>query len=241
MHERRGANPRPLAGRPLIVIGAGRRPPPPGMTPEAWEPLRRTPQGGCGDKAPTGPARQSGSMDMLGIEDYHPTYFHDAAAFAAAEGPMLRSLIGQVIRNAWSMWSAAGDEWFPDGPVILRVGEHKQVELSAYQLGFGITWRAIDRSKPLRWYVEPGEEDGFQLYWKAQAPEPLRLAVGRCIEGVELWECNAGAVAGPGQWFLWGVGLPMEGGYLMAHNALDELGLSLKRPEEGTGLRVSRL
>lgn len=175
---------------------------------------------------------------MLGIPDYQPIFFQDAKAFRTAHVDRLQPLVGTRIDNAWSMWSGTNNEWFPDGPVILRV-RGPDLELSAFQLGFGITWNAIDRSRPLRWFVQTDEDDGFGLCWKEQAPAPLLAAVGKVINAVELIEGDSD-LGGSHAWLLCGIGFRLAGGYLAVFNALDELGLS-SEPMTAKGFRSSDL
>lgn len=106
---------------------------------------------------------------MLGIDGYEPAFFEDAAAFRAAHGAFLRTLAGQVLWTGWGTWSAACDEWFTDGPLLLLVGD-RQVELAAFQLGFTLTRDRIVRSAPIRWYADDGEDDGLRLCWKERSP-----------------------------------------------------------------------
>ena len=178
---------------------------------------------------------------MIGIDGYEPVYFEDAAAFRAAHGAFLRTLDGQVLRSGWGIWSAARDEWFADGPLLLLVGD-RQVELSAFQLGFAVTCDQIARSAPLRWYVGDGEDDGLGLYWREQSPSPLAEAAGKAVEAVELIECATTiGGGGEGRWVVCGIGLRLGGGYLAVYNALDELGLAAERPVVDRDRRIGPL
>lgn len=164
---------------------------------------------------------------MLGIGNYNPTFWKDMTAFRLAEGPRLHALVGEPIRNTWAMWCDAIDEWFCDGPVILQIGSD-QLELAAFELGFAATWNIIDRSKPLRWYADKGEDDSLRLCWKEQSPQPLRDAVGKRIDRIELVECQTNLLGHDG-WVFSGIGVSFDGGYIEVFNALDELGIASER------------
>jgi hypothetical protein len=176
---------------------------------------------------------------MLGINGYSPMVFEDIDAFRATHGGDLKSLVGQQIQTTWAMWSRVDDEWFSDGPVILMVN-NRQLELAAFQFGFAITTDAIDRSKPIRWYLgEEEADDGLGLYWRENAPHLLELSAGKTITAIELFESRV-TVGDAGWWNFDGVGFRLEQGYLAVYNNLDELGLADK-PQEDQNIRATPL
>jgi len=176
---------------------------------------------------------------VLGISGYSPVFFEDIEAFRATHEGDLKSLIGQRIQTTWAMWSRVDDEWFSDGPVILMVN-NRQLELAAFQFGFAITNDAIDRGKPIRWYLgEEEADDGFGLHWRENAPHFLESSAGKTITAIELFETRVTREDAE-WWNFYGVGFRLKQGYLAVYNNLDELGLS-DEPHEDQNIRATPL
>jgi hypothetical protein len=148
---------------------------------------------------------------FLGIADYQPQHVHTIAELSG-QRDRLRSLVGTTFDGPLAMWDTDDDEWFTDGPLILRF-PHARLELAAFQVHMCVSWDSIDVEDPIEWI--PGST--FQLAWRDGRPEPLEALRGRPLDELVLLEYRGA---------FHGLGLRAGDRYAEVFNAFDELGVS---------------
>ncbi|MES2616713.1 MAG: hypothetical protein V4613_02480 [Bacteroidota bacterium] len=124
---------------------------------------------------------------MLGIPNFEPHFFDNTNAFIKANGEQLTTIIGATLDDYWLMWHAEDNEWYNDGPVILKI-DGRQFEFTAYKLDeFSLTIDQIDLTKKLDWY---GLGDQIPLVWKNKAHSEINHLVGRKITDIHIITYN---------------------------------------------------
>ena len=115
---------------------------------------------------------------MLGILNYEPNFFDDTEIFVKVLYDKLIGTIGLTLEDYWLMWDINENEWYNDGPVILKIGG-AQFEFTTYNLdNFSLTFDKIDLTSKLDWY---GIGDELPLIWKNRSNESVNNLLGRTI------------------------------------------------------------
>lgn len=195
---------------------------------------------------------------MLGIKDFEPNFFTDPNTLTNVYGTTLLGLIGKEIQDYWVMWDCKENEWYADGPVILKI-DNRNFEFCAYQLDeFSLTVDSIDLSKPLDWY---GMGDELPLIWKKNPIAEVNRQIGRKIESINILGYNfistvVGDKTNPenvGQihetgYMLHGIEFVFEKtgdtdneNYLEIFNALDKNGITTKYLEQDDQVKRLRI
>ena len=124
---------------------------------------------------------------MLGIPNYKPNFFDRTDNFIKVFGDQLAKTIGLRLEDYWFMWHTLDNEWYNDGPVILKIG-NQQFEFTAYNLDdFSLTFDQIDLNKKLDWF---GAGDDIHLVWKNQCNPDINKLIGRKITDVNIISYN---------------------------------------------------
>jgi hypothetical protein len=147
---------------------------------------------------------------FLGVAGYRPHHVHTVGELSDHR-ERLRSLVGRTFTGSVAMWDTADDEWFIDGPLILRF-EEVRLELAAFKIHMCVSWNSIDLDREIEW--SPGST--FELAWREGALPALEALRGRSVDEVSVVEYRGGFN-----------GLAFRAGdaYAEVYNALDELGL----------------
>lgn len=120
---------------------------------------------------------------MLGIRDYEPNFFREADTFNKVLGDTLLKLIGKPVDDYWLMWETKENEWYNDGPVILKI-DNRQFEFTAHQLDeFSLTVNQIDLNQKLDWY---GAGDEIPLIWKSKCHSAIDQIIGLSIKEISI-------------------------------------------------------
>ena len=149
---------------------------------------------------------------FLWIPDYRPRHVGRLADLGD-DRDRLRSLVGRTLTGSFAMWETIDDEWFNDGPVILRFDDAIQLEVAGFKFHICLSWDAIDVEQDL----DQLPESPFRLVWRADALPALARLRGRPIEELMLVEYRGGFN---------GLGFRTAVGYAELFNALDELGIA---------------
>ena len=178
---------------------------------------------------------------MTGREDR--AFVETADELEKRHGTLLRSLVGESVEGSWVAWENNDDEWFPDEPVVLRVGGRNVEFVHSKLSSLWIDIDSIDIATEPSWWADWD----FDLEWRRDAHPALQVARGRQIEWVEIVEhfftTRPAGRAGPetGGWVLSGVGFGLAGdAYLEVFNALDQNGLG-QALQSGSGYRRRRV
>jgi hypothetical protein len=124
---------------------------------------------------------------MLGIPNYEPNFFDRTDIFIKVFGDQLAKTIGLTLEDYWLMWQTQENEWYNDGPVILKIA-NSQFEFTAYKLDeFSLTFDQIDLNKKLDWY---GAGDDIPLTWKNKGNSDINKLIGRKITGINIIAYN---------------------------------------------------
>jgi hypothetical protein len=124
---------------------------------------------------------------MLGIPDYEPNFFDRTDTFINVFGNELAKTIGLTLEDYWLMWQTEDDEWYNDGPVILKIA-NRHFEFTAYNLDdFSLTFNQIDLNKKLDWY---GTGDEIPLVWKSKSNADINKLIGRKIMDINIIAYN---------------------------------------------------
>ena len=179
---------------------------------------------------------------MLGIPNYQPNFCNNTGTFINVFGDNLLSTIGLTLDDYWLMWETDANEWYNDGPVILKIAD-RQFEFAAYKLDeFSLTIDQIDLNEKLDWC---GLGDELPLTWKNKAHSNINKLIGRKITNIHIVEfnfigsfvedkVNAGKVTETG-FMLHGIEFEFEkngqfdnDNFLQIFNALDANGVTTK-------------
>ncbi|MBP7262230.1 MAG: hypothetical protein KBB37_13180 [Bacteroidia bacterium] len=124
---------------------------------------------------------------MLGIPDYEPNFFDRVDIFIKVFSDQLNQTIGLTLEDYWLMWQTQDNEWYNDGPVILKIG-NRQFEFTAYKLDeFSLTFDKIDLNKKLDWY---GAGADIPLVWKNKCNTGMNKLIGRKITDISVVAYN---------------------------------------------------
>jgi hypothetical protein len=129
----------------------------------------------------------------------------------------LLALRGHRVVETWLAWMVDQDSWFADLPVVLRIDDGRQLEVSWQKFDeLSITWSTVD--------VSSGP--GVGTTWRSRAHDALRAVTGRTIVAVSRTEhlCST-PEADHDTWLVSGLWLQMDHGALHVFDALDENGL----------------
>lgn len=120
---------------------------------------------------------------MLGIPDYEPIFFDNTESFIKVFKDIFTSTIGLRLEDYWLMWEAKKNEWYNDGPVILKIG-NTRFEFTAYELDkVSLTFDKIDLTRKIDWY---GAGDEIPLIWKNKCNNDIDKLVGRKVVDIKL-------------------------------------------------------
>ncbi len=161
---------------------------------------------------------------FLGVSGYRPAHIETLEDLSAADWERLRALRGQRLVRSWTMWDAAEDVWFTDGPLVLEF-EHHQLEIAAFKTHICLSWGAIDVREDVVWF----EGSMFELGWKEGALGPLN-ALKDPVDEVLAVQYRGG---------MHGVAFRAGDAYAELFNAFDELGLADAREPDPEVTRIS--
>lgn len=168
---------------------------------------------------------------MLGVTNYQPNFLTKAKEIMSKVGINLEDLIGKKILEVWIVWDETNDEWFEDCPVILNI-EGTHLEICNWKIDeLSLTFDTIDLSEQLNWY----DMDHYILKWHDATKSNLMSIKNQRINNIELIEYsyvieninpkkdNPEQIKKEDQyWFINGIGLILESGYLSIENGLDK-------------------
>ena len=124
---------------------------------------------------------------MLGIPDYEPNFFDCTEVFIKVFQDNLIKTIGLTIHDYWLMWETNQNEWYNDGPIILKIGD-QQFEFTAYELDkFSLTFDKINLVKKLDWY---GAGYEIPLIWRSKANSEINKLLNRKIIDINIITFN---------------------------------------------------
>jgi hypothetical protein len=162
------------------------------------------------------------SVFDFGISGYEPAWLTGIGPVTAAYTGRLAELAGRTLSSGWLVWDLDDDEWFADAPVVLDF-EGTRVEINHWKHDeLSLTFNSIDPHQPVRWTGSP-----FHLAWRDNADPELTALQGARLVRAELLEW-AGTDLAQG---MVAVGFDFGTTYLTIHNALDENGLCIGRPD----------
>jgi hypothetical protein len=184
---------------------------------------------------------------MLGILDYEPALFDTVETFINSHYDKLVKIIGLTLDDYWLMWDTRDNEWFSDGPVILKI-DNTQFEFTAFQLQFGLTIDKIDLTNKLDWY---GAGDELPLIWNNKSNKDIDSLLDRKILDINIIthklmidSINGKRVDVESEFMLHGIEFTFEkkdifdkNNYLQIFNALDENGLETLELEKSDQLQ----
>lgn len=153
-----------------------------------------------------------------------------AAGQIQSQRSELRRLVGARVADGWIVWNHEHDEWFADLPVVIRLEDGRQLEVSWQKFDeLSVTWNTVDVSvAPTAWVTWP-------LSWRSAVHPALVAVTGKVIAGVAATEhlfttrrlhADGREDDERGQWLTGGLWLETDGHGLHIFNALDENGLS---------------
>ncbi|ASS94118.1 hypothetical protein [Peribacillus simplex] len=161
---------------------------------------------------------------MFGLKNYNPKMYTNPSNIIKDHRNALEELIGKNIEEIWVAWEQDEDEWFNDCPVVIRF-ENCQLELCANKADeYAVTFNKILFTQDLCWY---GTD--LRLKWEKNKLQDLNSATGKRVVGIEIFErCETNATD---YFYLYGIGLYLNDGYLAICNGFDENSLIIKREE----------
>jgi hypothetical protein len=121
---------------------------------------------------------------MYGIPKYKPQFFLKAKSFLGIHGESLRSLTGKTIDDYWLMWMIDLNEWFADGPIILKI-DGQQFEFTTN--GFdeiSLTIDQIDLNQNID-RLDFGDEL-ITLTWESKCNSDIDQIIGLPIKEISL-------------------------------------------------------
>lgn len=123
---------------------------------------------------------------MLGISGYKLNYIDKLEDFRnTSESKSLKEIIGKSIESYFVQWNSLSDkDWNEDGPIILNIANN-QIEFTAYQLEYSLTFNTINLNNELNWY---GAGDEMPLIWKRDPFDEINSILYRRITKVFILE-----------------------------------------------------
>jgi hypothetical protein len=165
-------------------------------------------------------------MGRFGIQDYEPDWLSGREAVTAAHGERLAHLAGRTLQHIWLVWDRRADEWFPDAPVLLDLGDERvSVDHQKFD-DLCLTWDTLD---PARTIEDAGEDWPFDLVWRPEPTPQLAELAGRTLHGVQLLVRAGGRHDLADQSVA--IGLDLAPDWLTVFNAMDENGLAAGPPD----------
>ncbi len=150
------------------------------------------------------------------IPDFTPVFFETKEQLLLRHGERLRSLCGQTIRAISVMDSDDDEDWWNEGPLVISL-DGMQMELFAWEVGFSLTFDAIDLGRsPWRWV-----DDGATFEWRPATQAILVGAIGETIREVHVADSLMDS-----RWMFGEVDLSLDRDCLCVFNALDEIGVA---------------
>ncbi len=164
-------------------------------------------------------------------------------------GTQLASVIGETIESTWVAWDISDDSFFPDEPIILRIGSRnfEFVHNEMNELSATIDQIDLDMAPNFWGYTE------FSLGWRKNALPELSYLSGKKLSSIELIEPlfesevveDNNDVARTGEksdiWLFNGIAFTAEGKTVLIFNALDENGVCFSNYAKTDRIRLVSL
>lgn len=126
-------------------------------------------------------------MSYLNIQGYAPRWRTGATAATAEHCNRLSALVGKRLDGVWLLWQCALDQWFAEGPVLVRFAD-EQVEINHQKFDdLSLTWDTIDPVDHNAWTIASSDNaEPTPLRWREDACPRLAALRGERLCSVGL-------------------------------------------------------